>query len=219
MRAGIILHPARGGRKALDAMLPESGAREGALRRSRSKQGRPRVPGSSGLLMMTTSRSQPARSRLGFYSCYVYSPRGEDEVSRGSRLLCARVKAGNRRWLRRYVAAVRDHRIMQACVQGLSCAGSVLVPIPPSDSSTPTALWPSHLLALALCNAGLAASVWIGIRRRRSIARSSQAWRWERPSVFEHYRSLALERPTSSPMQVLLIDDVVTKGRTLMAAA
>ena len=168
---------------------------------------------------MITSRSHPARSRLGFYSCYVYSPAGEDEVSRGSRLLCARVKAGNRRWLRRYVAAVRDHRIMQACVQGLSCAGSVLVPIPPSDSSTPTALWPSHLLALALCNAGLAASVWIGIRRGRSIARSSQAWRWERPSVFEHYRSLALERPTSSPMQVLLIDDVVTKGRTLMAAA
>jgi hypoxanthine phosphoribosyltransferase len=37
--------------------------------------------------------------------------------------------------------------------------------------------------------------------------------------VGNHYDSFAIERVTELPRHVVLIDDVVTKGRTLLAAA
>jgi hypothetical protein len=68
------------------------------------------------------------------------------------------------------------------------------------------------------------------------VQRSSGAWRWERPTVQQHFTSFAVipsavapepvaPEPTSSestgpePTEIILIDDVVTKGRTLVAAA
>jgi hypoxanthine-guanine phosphoribosyltransferase len=42
---------------------------------------------------------------------------------------------------------------------------------------------------------------------------------WERPTVQQHYRSFAVIPSSSIPTAVVLIDDVITKGRTLVAAA
>ncbi|HZO23449.1 MAG TPA: hypothetical protein VFB37_13180 [Steroidobacteraceae bacterium] len=132
--------------------------------------------------------------------------------------MCARVKACNRKWLRRYVQALRENAAVESYITGLS-ADAVLVPIPPSDSATPAMLWSSHVLACALHHTGLGSSIWVGLRRHRAVTRSSKAWRWERPSVSEHFGSLQVDQPSVSLAQLVLIDDVITKGRTLMAAA
>lgn len=163
--------------------------------------------------------SPAAEYRIHFGAGYVYSPQGTHEVSRHSRLLCARVKAGNRKWLRRYVAALQGQRELDSFLTEISLPGTIAIPIPPSRCSQPTVLWPSHLLTCAMHHTGLGVVEWAGVRRLRSVVRSSDACRWERPSVSEHYRSFQIAEAAMPPARIVLIDDVITKGRTLMAAA
>jgi hypothetical protein len=67
---------------------------------------------------------------------------------------------------------------------------------------------------------GLAEAVWTGLRRATAVPKSSSAWPWYRPTVFEHLRSLSVEELALERLgSLVLIDDVVTKGRTLIAAA
>jgi predicted amidophosphoribosyltransferase len=82
-----------------------------------------------------------------------------------------------------------------------------------------TSFWVARRLALSLQEAGLAEDVWTGLRRITSVERSSSAWMWERPTVLQHYQSFAVIPSPRPPAQIVLVDDVITKGRTLVAAA
>src|SRR5262249_15340508 len=66
---------------------------------------------------------------------------------------------------------------------------------------------------------GLGEEVWTGLRRVRAVERSSSAWMWQRPTVQQHYRSFAVIPSPRHPSDIVLVDDVITKGRTLIAAA
>ncbi len=74
-------------------------------------------------------------------------------------------------------------------------------------------------MAGALLSVGLAAEVWTGLHRVRSVRKSATALGGERPTVEEHCRSLIVESRPSVPERLLIVDDIVTKGRTLLAAA
>jgi predicted amidophosphoribosyltransferase len=161
----------------------------------------------------------PREYRLQFGACYVYSPKGESEVSERSRQLCARVKHGSTKWLRSYVARVHQEAIRKHRFCGFFNEHTLLVPIPNSPSSMRTSFWVARRLALTLQEAGLAEDVWTGLRRVSSVERSSSAWMWERPTVQQHYRSFAVIPSPRPPTEIVLVDDVVTKGRTLVAAA
>lgn len=82
---------------------------------------------------------------------------------------------------------------------------------------------------------GLAAGVWPVLQRRYAVRKSAFAPTGERPSVLEHYdsfavghghRALAPIQPGDVDrgreclrLQLTLVDDVITRGRTLLAAA
>jgi predicted amidophosphoribosyltransferase len=161
----------------------------------------------------------PREYRLQFSACYAYSPNGESEVSERSRQLCARVKNGSTTWLKSYVASIHQEITRRRQFCGIFNENTLLVPIPNSPSSVRTSLWVARRLALALHEVGLAEEVWTGLRRISSVERSSSAWRWERPTVQQHYRSFAVIPPSRPPSDIVLVDDVITKGRTLVAAA
>jgi hypothetical protein len=74
-------------------------------------------------------------------------------------------------------------------------------------------------LAHAIRAAGLGCSVWTGLQRIAEVERSASAWMWERPSVQQHLTSFSIVPAVKVPGDIVLIDDVVTKGRTLLAAA
>jgi predicted amidophosphoribosyltransferase len=161
----------------------------------------------------------PRDYRLQFAACYAYSPKGESDVSERSRQLCARVKNGSTKWLRSYVASVHQEVDRKRRFCGFFNEHTLLVPIPNSPSPTRTSFWVARRLALTLQEAGLAEDVWTGLRRVSSVERSSSAWMWERPTVQQHYRSFAVIPSPRPPAEIVLVDDVITKGRTLVAAA
>jgi predicted amidophosphoribosyltransferase len=95
----------------------------------------------------------------------------------------------------------------------------VLIPIPASEPGRPGEYLPDRL-ADALVAEGLARSAWKGLSRVRAVAKSATSAPGRRPTVRIHYESLSVVPGFELPdARFLLIDDVVTRGRTLLAAA
>jgi predicted amidophosphoribosyltransferase len=161
----------------------------------------------------------PADYLLPFATCFVYSPKGESGVSQLSRQLCARVKSGSARWLKSYATTVHQEVFHGPVFREFFAEQALLVPIPEYRPSGQTTFWAARRLALALQHTGLAEEVWTGLHRISSVERSSSAWMWERPTVQQHYQSFAVTPSTKAANNILLVDDVITKGRTLAAAA
>jgi adenine/guanine phosphoribosyltransferase-like PRPP-binding protein len=57
------------------------------------------------------------------------------------------------------------------------------------------------------------------LRRVRAVRKSGTAPPGGRPTVDAHYESFRIEDTPTPPDSVVLVDDVITKGRTLLAAA
>jgi hypothetical protein len=129
------------------------------------------------------------------------------------------VKNGSTQWLRSYAACVHHEVVHGGRFRGFFPEHSLLVPIPERYSVAHTSLWAARRLALELQAAGLAEDVWTGLRRISSVEKSASAWMWERPTVHQHYRSFGVIPCSRPPTHVVLVDDVITKGRTLVAAA
>lgn len=161
----------------------------------------------------------PADYLLPFATCYIYSPKGESDISQRSRQLCARVKSGSTAWLKSYATTVHQEAFHGQILGELFTKKSLLVPIPEFRSSGKVTVWPARRLALSLHETGLGEEVWTGLRRISSVEKSSSAWMWERPTVQQHYQSFAVTPSSKAAKHILLIDDVITKGRTLAAAA
>ena len=156
---------------------------------------------------------------IAYASCYVYSPAGTGAVCERSRLLRALLKAGDATFMLKYAARVRQQARDSPLLAGFFDATDVLVPVPGSAPYIAGGLWVAEHLAAALVNEGLGAAAWTGLRRVRAVRKSATAAPGERPTVNLHYESFVIERPTIPPERIVLIDDVVTKGRTLLAAA
>ena len=172
-----------------------------------------RINAASGPLMEPSIRS------LAFASCYVYAPCGVGAVSRPLEPFarCSRVVS----WTISACARRVTHEANGTPILAEFFEPSdVLIPIPANQPGGPRKAL-SGRLADALVAQGLAASAWSGLHRVRAVPKSATAAPGRRPSVLTHYQSLGVATGDSAPAQgsLLLIDDVVTKGRTLFAAA
>jgi hypothetical protein len=167
---------------------------------------------------------RPSLRNVTFSSCYIYSPRGRGYGSEAARLLCTRLKSGDTAWLPVYAGRVHDLAIRHSTLSGLFTSQTILVPVP---SSAPSAhrTWAAERLAFALHGVGLGGSVWAGIERRFPVRKSATALNIDRPTVRQHYESFVVStfstttRLPFEPVKFVLIDDVITKGRTILAAA
>ena len=153
-----------------------------------------------------------------FVSCFIYAPRGVGSLSTVARLICQRVKAGDPLWIPRYARNVADLWMRDGRFQRVFARDALLVPVP---GSTPgSTQWAAWQLAVAFHALGLAQAVWTGLMRQHPVQKSATAQHGERPTVWQHYASLALGPvPKPEPQTLVLVDDVVTKGRTLLGAA
>jgi predicted amidophosphoribosyltransferase len=155
---------------------------------------------------------------VAFVSCYVYSPRAVGAMGEAARLLCARVKASDPVWLARYAGSVSRATCRDRELEALFSRSAVLVPVPGSAISR-DGVWAAERLAYALRAVGLGQGVWTALRRQVAVRKSATAPAGVRPSVREHFESLAVDRSSGTAARIVLVDDVITKGRTLLAAA
>ncbi len=96
---------------------------------------------------------------------------------------------------------------------------TILIPIPKSSLMQPNTLWVPKRIANALVNKGLGKEVLSCLFRRIPIRKSARSLPNMRPKPAEHYESIGVQAGLSPPDEILLIDDVVTRGATLLGAA
>ena len=162
-----------------------------------------------------------------FASCFAYSPCGSGPVCEQGRLLCARLKTLDPRWLSRLAADVWLEAHARKRFAHVLGRRVVLVPVP--GSALPSgAVWAGERLAWCLKELELAQRVWPLLRRCRAVRKSAFAPAGARPSVREHYESFAIDEAFSGAaacetqgagLQLTLVDDVITRGRTVLGAA
>jgi len=155
---------------------------------------------------------------IAFASCYVYSPGGDGAICARSRLLRALLKEGDAHFMFKYAGRVRQQMEFPSQLTGFFLADDVLVPVPRSAPKV-GGTWVAAALAQALLDEGVGSAVWPGLQRIFAVGKSATAPRGWRPSVARHYDSFQLQPFEPRPRGVVLIDDVITRGRTLLAAA
>lgn len=156
---------------------------------------------------------------LEFASCYVYSPAGAGRVCERSRLLRELLKEGDARFMRKYAERVRKQMADSPQLAGYLSPADVLVPVPGSKPRSNQRKYVASRLAEALLQQGLGRDAWSGLKRVRKVQKSSTAPWLARPSVAVHYDSFSIDALPCAAENLVLVDDVVTKGRTLLAAA
>ena len=156
---------------------------------------------------------------LAFGACYVYSPQGVGQASARSRRVRAFLKSGDQAFLLKYARIVKGQVSNGCLLSRLFDENPILVPIPGAIPRGPESPWVAERLCLALRRQGLGRSVWTGLRRVSAVRKSGTASPDERPSTWTHYNSFLVDSPPADANRILLVDDIVTKGRTLLAAA
>jgi hypothetical protein len=157
-------------------------------------------------------------SEIPLASLLVYSPRGQTEISLRSRRVCHGIKRGDTDLLKKAVEAIG--KVFAESGLGAFLGPDVgLVPAPGSAPHVAGGLWPADVIARALVDAGYGKEVLHHLRRKEAVPKSAFAAPGERPNVERHFETIAAERDFVSPQRLTIVDDVVTKGRTLLACS
>ncbi len=158
-----------------------------------------------------------------YASIYVYSPQGGGIVSERSRLLLALLKADDLKFIAKYAARVRQ-QAESSTLQDFFSSSDCLMPVPRSMPQPVGVVSVTEHLAVALVREGIGQRVLPLLKRKWAVPKSATAPVGKRPTVKRHYDSLGvefrcIEADSLVPKRIMLIDDVITKGRTLLAAA
>lgn len=163
-------------------------------------------------------------SEITFGSLLVYSPRGSSATSIKSRSLTYQIKNNREGTITRLAERVAKEIATSEAARPLAnllAKEVILVPCPRSSLLVKGGLWPGEEIAKALVRAGLGKEVKPWLQRKNAVAKSSAAQPGERPTVEDHLKSMRSEADSTlfAPRKITIVDDVVTKGATLLAAA
>jgi phosphoribosylpyrophosphate synthetase len=163
-------------------------------------------------------------SKITFGSFLVYAPRGTSELSRRAKQFVRALKEERligvppqspSEYAARRLADERRHSILDEFFG----SNPLLVPVPRSSLPVEGGIWPAYNLASKLVGQGIGATVLPCLHRLRAIPKSAFAMAGSRPKPIDHYESIIARRMVTDREELCLVDDVVTKGATLLAAA
>lgn len=167
---------------------------------------------------MSSARS--LLSEIAFGAFLQYSPRGQSQVSIRSRKWCYAVKNDDPGQIRRVLERMVSSRQAQdAGLLDFFGKDVALVPAPRSAPLRPGALWPSRRICEELVQLDFGAEVVACVKRAKAVQKSAFAQSGERPTPEVHLRSMELDGALPTRRRILVVDDIVTKWATLLAAA
>lgn len=174
-------------------------------------------------------------SELAFGALLAYSPNGapRDEPGRSSRSYVAALKNDSvyrgEPAVELAVRRLREER--PASLLSMFGERVVLVPAPrsapfpsrdldvPLRGTTQDFLWVPRRICEALVERGLAATWQPLLVRRQRVPRSSAVQAADRPLPQMHFDSLSLADQLPHGSRLVIVDDIVTRGSTLLACA
>lgn len=95
---------------------------------------------------------------------------------------------------------------------------TILIPVPKSSLMQPNTLWVPLNIANALVKNHLASKVVSALERVKPVTRSSSVPAEYRPKAEDHYNSIEVKEKLLSAQKIVLIDDIITRGSTLIGA-
>ncbi len=134
-------------------------------------------------------------------------------------MLCRLLKAADEAYLRAYVVRIHREAQQRPDISDFFSDRPLIIPVPGCRASVAPPQGLAGGLAAALVAAGLGSANCGWLQRVRTVPKSGTAGAGRRPTVAQHYESMRVDRGGESPRSILLVDDIVTKGRTLLAAA
>lgn len=119
----------------------------------------------------------------------------------------------------RYLASVLARHINKYALKSIFGPDVVLVPMPSSSKPLPGGLWVPQRLASAFVDFGLGAHALPILKRMETIPKSAYSAPGHRSSAQRHYETLRTSRLLFAQERVVIIDDVITSGATMVGAA
>jgi predicted amidophosphoribosyltransferase len=154
-------------------------------------------------------------------SWLVYATRATDEQAKRVKNIILQVKTD-----RRYAASGTPivRMVVERIVAQLDAEARIvfaghpmLVPVPGAGLTKPNSVWPARRVCEELIRQGLGEDVLAVVSRTTAVPKSAGSA--DRPRLDQHVRSLAIQPGLTPPSRLLVVDDVVTSGTTIMACA
>lgn len=165
-------------------------------------------------------------SKIEFGSLLSYTPRGNSDTQYRSKNVMRAIKNDE------YVQVGSDQILMSDYIPDLLKrdiaklpfanyfeVNPILVPTPNSSLNKSGTLWVPQRLASALVRKGLGKKVIECLSRVTPLPKSATSFAENRPKATDHYDSIKVEKTLLEPDEILLVDDVITRGATLLGAA
>ena len=151
------------------------------------------------------------------YGSYLnYSPRGQSQDASRSRRICYAIKGGEENVIARLADRLAK-TIEEGPLSGFFSVDAVLIPAPRSAPMVRGALWPPRLICRELVRVGMGTDVAPILQRTSAVQKSAFAKPGERPSVRKHFDSLTVLPELTKVRTIVVVDDVITMGSTLLA--
>jgi predicted amidophosphoribosyltransferase len=163
-------------------------------------------------------------SRLEYSSLLTYCPRGHTEEMQKAINAMYAIKFDRyvdnpqilmSQWIAKIIAKNKEKLPFRSYFQ----PDTILVPVPKSSLMRPDTLWVPHRIAYALKSEGLGREVAPCLVRKTPVIKSATSQPSMRPTPDVHYNSLIVQGALSQPRNILLIDDIITRGSTALGSA
>ncbi|SFT37212.1 hypothetical protein SAMN05421857_0479 [Chryseobacterium formosense] len=143
-----------------------------------------------------------------------YSPRGKSEIEISSRTVAGSCKNGDVSFSTRLSQRIREANLSEYF------SNSALVPVPRSTPLVEGAVFPARIICETFVSNGLGESVANCLQRKYAIPKSSGQFHADtRNTVQQHQESLEVTPILITEPTIIVIDDILTLGRTSMASA
>lgn len=162
-------------------------------------------------------------SKIEYGSLLSYTPRPISDSQKHAKTMMIKLKTDavlpSQMTMSEYIADQISKNMETLQFADLFKVDPILIPTPKSSLSKPGTLWVPQCLATALVSRELGKESISCLSRVTPVTKSAGAPNADRPTAEVHRDSMCVTTMLDKPEELLLVDDVVTRGATLLGAA